>query len=212
VPTVVDICNLALSRLGDEATVSSIDPPEGSVQATHCARFYPMALDACLDEHYWSFCTVRGSLALLSAAPAFGWTYAYAEPNKCNDIIGIYLPGAPDDKNPQPFEVEALDDGTTVIYTNVQNAAARYTVRVDDPAKYPALFVDALVLRLMAYLAGPVVKGMEGVKMSQSCLQLHLVMLAKATESDTSQRKVTLTHNPEHLRVRDTCAPGVWER
>ena len=42
----VDICNLALSHLGDTATVASLDPPEGSAQAEHCARFYPVARDA----------------------------------------------------------------------------------------------------------------------------------------------------------------------
>ena len=36
----VEICNLALARLGDAATVVSIDPPEGSAQAEHCAMFY----------------------------------------------------------------------------------------------------------------------------------------------------------------------------
>ena len=42
----VDVCNLALAHLGDEATVASISPPEGSAQAGHCARFYPMARDS----------------------------------------------------------------------------------------------------------------------------------------------------------------------
>ena len=42
--TSVDICNLALSILGDDATVVSITPPAGSDQAGHCARWYPVAL------------------------------------------------------------------------------------------------------------------------------------------------------------------------
>ena len=49
--SVVDICNQALSHLGDSATVASIDPPEGSAQAEHCARFYPAALAALLEMH-----------------------------------------------------------------------------------------------------------------------------------------------------------------
>ena len=51
----VDICNLALGHLGDNATVSSISPPEGSAQAEHCARFYPIARDALLEMHNWNF-------------------------------------------------------------------------------------------------------------------------------------------------------------
>ena len=38
----IDIVNLALSRLGDDATVASLYPPEGSAQAEHGARFYPV--------------------------------------------------------------------------------------------------------------------------------------------------------------------------
>ena len=31
--SVVDLCNLSLARLGDEANVVSIEPPDGSAQA-----------------------------------------------------------------------------------------------------------------------------------------------------------------------------------
>ena len=78
--SIVGICNLALARLGDEATVISINPPEGSAQAGHCQRFYPMALDSLLESHAWGFATKRATLApWVSAAPA-EWGYAYAVP------------------------------------------------------------------------------------------------------------------------------------
>lgn len=213
--TVVDICNLALARLGDEATVASIDPPEGSAQASHCARFYPMALDTMLDSHYWSFCTVRASLNLLAAAPKFGWTYAYAEPTNNINIVALFLATATDDQNPQPFEMEALPDGTSVIYTNVESAIARYTIRVNDPAKYQPLFIEALVWLLASNLAGPVLKGDEGIKMSQQCYKMFLMQLTKATTSDTAQRKVKIRHNPDFLAARGaTCddSTGAWPR
>ena len=59
----VEICNLALSHLGDTATVASSDPPEGSAQAEHCARFYPIARDALLEMQNWKFATRRATLA-----------------------------------------------------------------------------------------------------------------------------------------------------
>ena len=62
----VDICNLALGHLGDNATVSSISPPEGSAQAEHCARFYPLARDALLEMGYWNFAMRRVALAQLT--------------------------------------------------------------------------------------------------------------------------------------------------
>ena len=41
--TEVDICNIALAHLGDDATIASLSPPEGSAQAEKAARFYPIA-------------------------------------------------------------------------------------------------------------------------------------------------------------------------
>ena len=64
-----DICNLALSHLGDEASVVTIDPPEGSPQADHCARFYPIARDSGLQMTAASFGHRRAGLGLVAAAP-----------------------------------------------------------------------------------------------------------------------------------------------
>jgi hypothetical protein len=50
-----DIVNLSLARLGDEANVASIDPPEESVQAEHAAMFYPIARDAMLEMGDYKF-------------------------------------------------------------------------------------------------------------------------------------------------------------
>ena len=72
----VDICNLALSRLGDDASVASINPPEGSSQAEHCAQFYPIARNSMLQGHDWNFATRRETLALLSGVDTFNWSYA----------------------------------------------------------------------------------------------------------------------------------------
>ena len=78
--SVVDIVNLALSHLGEDATVSSIDPPEGSAEAEHAATFYPQARDAMLEMHEWRFATKRVMLAL-TASDTFEWAYAYALPS-----------------------------------------------------------------------------------------------------------------------------------
>ena len=59
----VDICNLALSFLGDDANVSSISPPEGSQQSEHCARFYPIARDGLLQMHNWNWASRRVALS-----------------------------------------------------------------------------------------------------------------------------------------------------
>jgi hypothetical protein len=102
----VGICNLALSHLGDTATVASIKPPDASVQAQLCARFYPIARDALLEMGSWGFATRRVQLTRLNL-PTFTdaagnatpgtWLYAYALPNAVINVISVLSATAADD-------------------------------------------------------------------------------------------------------------------
>lgn len=93
----VDICNLALARLGDDATVTDLDPPDGSAQAAACARFYPIARNSMQEAHQWGFCTKRATLALLDTTPPSTWQYAYASPNNVLNYISILSSDAAND-------------------------------------------------------------------------------------------------------------------
>ncbi len=59
----VSICNMALSHLGDIAQVTSIAPPDGTMQAQLCANFYWSARNALLEMADWGFATQRQLLA-----------------------------------------------------------------------------------------------------------------------------------------------------
>lgn len=199
----VDICNLALSHLGDEATVASIDPPEQSAQGEHCARFYPMARDALLDMHYWSFATTRKALNKLTDAPLSGWSFAYQLPSNAMNIIGIVDPGSVDDYSPRAFEIETLSDGTGVLYSNTDGAICRYTMHVIDPTRFPPAFVDALSWLLASMLAGPILKGQAGAAAASSARQFfERVLLPAARQSDAAQRMVKPTHTPSWMSGR----------
>ena len=218
----VDICNLALGHLGDTATVTSIDPPEGSAQSEHCARFYPMARDSLLEAHMWGFATKRTTLALLGSAwPE--WAYCYALPSDVLGIIAVLEQNAADDYSvpipqpysqigtvntgqglytPQPFSVETLDDGTSVIYTNVENAVMRYTAKVTDTTKFSPLFVDALSWYLASYLAGPIIKGDQGAAEAKRCAQMFSAVFGKATASDANQRRTKVAQSVPWMTSR----------
>lgn len=200
--TEIDICNLALSRLGDSATVASIDPPEGSPQATHCAQFYPLARDTILDRHSWSFATTRAALAKLSTTPTSGWLYAYARPSNAVSIVSLFETGASDDFAPQAYETESLPDGTEVIYSNTDSAICRYKVQVTDPSKFSPLFVEALSWLLASHLAGPVLKGDKGAAATVKCYQMFEAQLGLAKNADSAQRKVQPTHNVPWVAAR----------
>lgn len=205
--TETDICNLALAALGDEATVTSIDPPEGSAQADHCAQWYPVARDAVLELHDWKFAS-RRAVGTPAASPSTSWSYAYVKPAGALRIRAVLPPGVTSDyqqagiNNEQPFDIETLDDGTEVIVTDQPEAVLRYTVRSVDAGRMPPLVVQTVVRMLASYLAGPVLKGDTGRNESRAQLQLMQAWLAKAQTSDANQQHQEVRLVPAHLAAR----------
>lgn len=93
----VDIANIALSHLGDDATVASLDPPEGSAQAEHCARFYPVARDSLLESHNWAFSTQRIAMAEIANPPPSPWRHVYQAPSDVINMLAVWPNDALDD-------------------------------------------------------------------------------------------------------------------
>lgn len=208
----VDICNLALSRLGDNATVASIYPPEGSAQSEHCARFYPIARDSMLETHPWKFATRRGALAQLTHE-SWNWAYAYAAPTGAIRLLAVLAASAPSDADSQDYEIETDSDGTALILTNQEKANVRYIARATDTSKYSPLFIDALGWLLASHLAGPIIKGDAGAAMARSCYQSFQITNGQAVTSDSNQHKVTPTHTPDWVAARGmVVAPQTWGR
>lgn len=203
----VDICNTALGHLGDEATVSAISPPDGSVQAGHCARFYPIVRDALLEMHTWGFNTQRAVLAVSPTDPPVGWAYAYAVPSLCVKPIAVLMPNSlpdlflpepalitptgTDTLNAQDYIVEASPvDGTPILYTNVEEASLLYSLGITDTTKFTPLFTMALARLLASYLAGPIIKGVTGANVSKAQLDIFMrVDLPAALQSDSNSRQ-----------------------
>lgn len=197
----VEIANLALSHLGDEATIASLDPPEGSPQAEHCARFYPIARDTLLEMHPWSFATRRVSLAELTVE-SWAWEFAYAYPASCVKILSVLPREASSDDQTQPYETETTGDGTPIILTNTEQATCRYVARVTDSARFPPLFVDALSRLLASYVAGTLIKGDAGHKASMDQLNAFNLSASRAMVSDANQRDMKPEHRPSWIGAR----------
>jgi hypothetical protein len=192
----IEIINLALARLGDDATVASISPPEGSAQAEHAQRFYPIARDSMLEMHAWAFACKRVSIAL-QTVDSWDWDYAYARPADAIRILSILAYGASSDDATENFDLE----GDTIL-TDVELATCRYVARITDSAKFPPLFVDSLAWLLASYLAGPVLKGDSGASMAKSCYQNFRATFSLAASSDANQRKVRPVHTPDWIAGR----------
>ena len=212
--TEIDICNLALAHLGDDATIASLSPPEGSAQAEKAARFYPIARNTLLELHSWSFASKRGNLALTTNS-LDQWDYAYAAPADMMSPVAIISPSSQNDYatrmsagdtpggitsnyaptivagqyTPQQFAVEG-----DLIYTNQEDAMLRYQAYITDPSLFSPLFVITLSWHLASMLAGPVIKGDQGAAEAKRCTQMMAGYLTQAKQADNLHRDITVEH------------------
>jgi hypothetical protein len=211
----VDICNAALSHIGDTANVTSINPPDGSTQAGYCSTFFPLALSAILEMAEWGFATVRSRTAPVTN-PSTSWRFAYAYPANVVKMIAVLPQCALDDYSanfgeqdrewdsplpdfanpaenfymPQPYAVEQDLLGNRIILTNECNPVFRYTIQVSDPTQFSPLFVIALSYLLASMLAGPIIKGEEGAQVSATMMTKFEAYQGQAASSDANQRRI----------------------
>ena len=203
--SVVQLCNMALSHIGSEARVSSISPPDDSVEAGYCAMFYDLARTELLEPGNWAFSLKRATLAEVTN-PSGAWAYAYAKPSDCLRALRILRPSIAaavltrnltfephtDDRGGAAFDVEG-----DVILTNEPDAVLLYVQDVTDSTKFPASFTSALSYLLASYLAGPIIKGNEGVRVGDAMRQRAMTLAdIAATASANASSAETLPHPP----------------
>jgi hypothetical protein len=198
----VSIANLALAHLGDDASISSLDPPEGSAQAEHCQQFLPIARDTLLEMHPWKFAVRRAVPAQLSLTYT-AWSHVYAEPNDCLRILAVLPEGYTDDVlDTVLYETESDEDNGSLILTNTPVASVRYISRVDNPAKFTPLFTDCLAWLLASYVAGPLLKGETGQAAARTAYATFLTQYAAAARVNASQGKTRPAHTPGWIAAR----------
>lgn len=195
--TDVDVCNMALSLIGSDAIVSSIDPVDGSVEAGHCARFLKQARTEMLDAFPWRWSKTRVVLAEVDN-PSDTWAYAYAIPSNilgAARVLNSYTLSdygfAPYYGYVSPSEIALFNErgsadfdieGSTLL-TNEPDAVLLYTVDVADLTKWSPGAITALSYLLASFLAGPLIKGDAGAnvggKMRQIATKLGGAAMAK---------------------------------
>lgn len=206
----VKICNTALSLIGASARVASISPPDGSVEAGHCATFFDMVRREALELAVPHFALRRADLAELSTNPSDNWAYAYATPSLMLKPLRIIravtgltvfnqdaVSYTPSDRGGAPFDIE-----NDVIYSNEPNAQLIYLADVQDPGRFSPLFVTGMAMLLASYLAGPLIKGLPGARVGANWRQQAEAKLAKAAASAANASTASSDFIPSSIAAR----------
>ena len=133
-PSVVDICNSALDKLGHGPITSLQD---GNKAANLCLRNWPLVRDRMLRQHPWNFAVTRAILAPTNPPPAWGFSARFQIPTDCLRLLEVR------DLHAGEYQVEAK-----TILANASTLYIRYVARIEDPNKYETLFSDAVTTRL----------------------------------------------------------------
>ena len=207
--TQADICNLALAQLGDSATVTSIKPPDGSPQAGHCARWWPIALRQVTESFDWSFLTRRVKLARLSTIDEeeFAWKYGFNVPSDCVRIIKVERKAPCGRMEVVPFEVENnANNSSRMIVCNEKEPILSYVSLNDNPSIYPSYFVACLVPLLASLIVGPLKRADSMTQAAQNLRQEYAQALSFAKTQDAKNsihKRRRAPHVPPQLRIRE---------
>lgn len=185
----VDICNLALDIMGEEP-IASIDDPETEKEEM-MARWYDATRRAVLRKYVWNFAQKWRVLARTGAGEG-EYADAYALPNDY-----VRLNGVGENKN-RPYDDYELGEG--VLYASKGDSITiRYNRDVTNVAKFDALFVNLLALRLAKATAYQVTKKKSVVE------AIDLMMKQAEPESasvDGQERKPVRIQKSKYLAAR----------
>lgn len=157
----VQICNIALGRIGVSKAVADIETPEASVEGRMCNRFYEPTRDRVLQSFNWPFAKSYEQIALIEECPSDDWLYSYRYPATAVEVWRIVTALGKLDPNPSPFERGLDDGGGGLIFTNDSGPSTgggpsvEFTKFITNTALFSPMFVDTLAWELAAELATP---------------------------------------------------------
>ncbi len=143
--SVIEICNNALTDLGQDAIASLTDT---SKAARLCNQRWPSVRDAVLRAHTWNCCLALATLAARATTPAWKWAYCYPLPA---DLLRLAEVAGVDGWPVERWEVLGRE-----LHADAPGPlAVSYVRRETDPVRYDALLTEVLSARMAAVLAFP---------------------------------------------------------
>ncbi|MDP3426221.1 MAG: hypothetical protein Q8S17_02420, partial [Humidesulfovibrio sp.] len=140
--SVIEICNSALTDLGEEAIASLADNTKA---ARLCNQRWAAVRDAVLRAHPWNCATALVELAASATPPAWKFSTSFPLPTDCLRVLSVTSGGAA----LCAWEVQAGQ----VICDEAGPLSIAYIRRLDDPRLFDPLLSEALSARLAATLA-----------------------------------------------------------
>lgn len=177
--SVVQICNMALAKIGSESFITSLS--DDTKAARHLSIFYEPIRDSLLRSHLWRFARKQYQLAPLVTEPLFNGGYYFQMPTDCLRVV------VPDEDYFYSYGRWSVEGNKILADTNVLNIVGLQ--RVEDPNLFDPIFVEALATRIAHELCIPLTNS-ESLKNALKADSRELILRAAhvgATEQDSSK-------------------------
>lgn len=201
----VDICNLSLGILGEDGAVTSINPPDGSIYAAQCSRFYPLALERLLESGAWGFATKQKPLVRM--AKTSDGRPRFEPPADCIRILSVTEQGHRREQRAIDYETEYdTEHRRPVLKMDARSPVVAYVSSTagHTPALFPAYFTECLILLLAIYLYGAVKRADQTSQTCQALKKQYESELAGALKLDANASC--------HIKPRDRMPSGIAAR
>lgn len=191
--SITGICNLALSNLGEGASIGDFN--EVSVLAAKCRGHYDIERQALLSSHLWRFAKKRATLSALGTAPAFGWAFAYSLPNNC---LRVWTLNGDEARMPDAeWEIEGQ-----AILTDATVADIVYIQDLTDVTLFPPLFVKAFALSLAASICVEITNSADAKAALLNEFQAITQAAGWKDAVESKPRVIPVTHGSRILAAR----------
>ncbi|QBF27157.1 hypothetical protein EXN22_16205 [Pseudomonas tructae] len=209
--SVVEICNMALSNLGQSARIDDLS--EASVPAEQCSLWFVHCRDYVLRADCdWPFATKFEQLAGVASNPDPEFPYAFAVPIDCMRIRRIVNPAFPQGYFPHchggyalpaipPIRFRVINGSSQrLIATSVDEAKLEYTMKVESPEMFDPMFVDALSWYLASKIAPSLGKD---TSIAGNCFAQYQAVTLQAAAAALNEGTPPPPHESAFIAVRN---------
>ena len=189
-PTVTDICNMALGRIGVSRFIADLS--DTSNEARVCAKFYELTRNRVLADFDWNF--AKSFVALQDiGSPPIGWAYRYRYPNNCLKArVVTYTTTSTSSATPAnltvdriPFEVvEDELNGALAICCNILTPTLIFTKQITNPTLFSYAFINSLAWALASEIGAPLTANKEFVATAANA---YLISLQQAIANNANE-------------------------
>lgn len=143
-PSVIEICNAALMKLGDTAIG---DLTENSRAAKLCNNLWSIIRDDVFRSYPWNCLQKRATLARTATTDTWGYDYRFQLPTDpyCLRVLSVK-------EHDENSDVDWRVEGRCIV-TDSTSCNILYIAKEENPMQYDMMLVNALAARLATELA-----------------------------------------------------------